>query len=196
MAGPGEDGGESRIATRLGRFVLSALALGSSLALLMLAGGASAGAAAGSSGGGFLSADQPQVATTLATLPANFQETTVFTGLDHPTAMRFASDGRVFVAEKSGVIKVFDSLSDATPTVFADLRTNVDNYWDRGLLGLALDPNFPTSPYVYVLYTYDRAPGRHAPSGTTRCPTARPDNRRLRGQRPALAADSRSGTRW
>ena len=131
MAGPwGEDGGESRIATRLGRFLLSALALGSSLALLMLAGGASAGAAAGSSGGGFLSADQPQVATTLATLPANFQESIVFSGLDHPTAVRFASDGRVFVAEKSGVIKVFDSLSDTTPTVFADLRTRV-----RQLLG-------------------------------------------------------------
>jgi glucose/arabinose dehydrogenase len=103
--------------------------------------------------------------TTLAvTLPAGFQETVVFSGLTNPTAVRFASDGRVFVAEKSGIIKVFDSLTDTTPTVFADLRTEVHNFWDRGLLGLALDPNFPKSPYVYVLYTYDAPIGGTAPT--------------------------------
>ncbi|HET9674929.1 MAG TPA: LamG-like jellyroll fold domain-containing protein [Gaiellaceae bacterium] len=92
-------------------------------------------------------------------VPTGFQETVVFSGLTNPTAVRFASDGRVFVAEKSGIIKVFDGLSDSTPTVFADLHTNVHNFWDRGLLGLALDPNFPTTPFVYVLYTYDKEPG-------------------------------------
>jgi Glucose / Sorbosone dehydrogenase len=91
-------------------------------------------------------------------LPSGFQESTAFTGLTNPTAIEFASDGRVFVAEKRGVIKVFDNLSDATPTVFADLNANVYNFWDRGLLGMALDPNFPTSPYVYVLYAYDWDP--------------------------------------
>ena len=90
-----------------------------------------------------------------ATLPSGFQESIVFSGLTQPTAVRFASDGRVFVAEKSGLIKVFDSLADTSPTIFADLRTNVHNFWDRGLLGLALHPNFPLTPYVYVLYTYD-----------------------------------------
>jgi hypothetical protein len=39
-----------------------------------------------------------------ATLPAGFQESVVFSGLTNPTAVRFASDGRVFVAEKRGVI--------------------------------------------------------------------------------------------
>jgi glucose/arabinose dehydrogenase len=98
-----------------------------------------------------------------AALPPGFQETTVFSGLTQPTAVRFASDGRVFVAEKSGIIKIFHGLSDTTPTTFADLRTNVHNFWDRGLLGLALDPNFPADPYVYVLYTYDAAIGGTAP---------------------------------
>jgi glucose/arabinose dehydrogenase len=92
------------------------------------------------------------------TLPANFQESTVFSGLTNPTVVRFATDGRVFVAEKSGLIKVFDNLSDTTPTVFADLNVNTYNFWDRGLLGMALDPSFPTRPYVYVLYTYDKDP--------------------------------------
>ena len=110
-------------------------------------------------------------------LPSGFQETTVFTGLTNPTAIEFASDGRVFVAEKRGVIKVFDNLSDTTPAVFADLNTNVYNFWDRGLLGMVLDPDFPASPYVYVLYTYDAEPGGAAPRWGTSgvysdpCPT-------------------------
>ena len=87
----------------------------------------------------------------------------MFSGLTNPTVVRFASDGRVFVAEKSGLIKVFDSMSDTTPTVFANLSTNVHNYWDRGLLGMALDPNFPAAPYVYVLYTYDHQLGSPSP---------------------------------
>src|SRR6187455_3039725 len=100
------------------------------------------------------------------TLPSGFQKTTVFSGLDAPTAVQFApapGDTRVFVAEKSGIIKVFDSLSDTTPTIFADFRTVVHNYWDRGMLGLALHPDFPNTPYVYVLYTYDHMPGGPVP---------------------------------
>ena len=88
----------------------------------------------------------PSPGTLAATLPAGFQEPIVFSGLTQPTAVRFAPDGRVFVAEKRGVIKVFDSLTDTTPDIFADLNANVYNFWDRGLLGLELDPRFPTSP--------------------------------------------------
>lgn len=98
-----------------------------------------------------------------AVLPSGFQETTVLSGLTSPTAVKFAPDGRVFAAEKSGLIKVFDNLSDPTPTTFADLRTNVHNFWDRGLLGLALHPDFPTKPYVYALYTHDAKIGDTAP---------------------------------
>ena len=103
-------------------------------------------------------------AASAATLPTGFQESVVFSGLTNPTAVRFASDGRVFVAEKRGVIKVFDSLSDPSPDVFADLNVNVYNFWDRGLLGMTLDPNFPATPYVYVLYTYDHQLGSTSPA--------------------------------
>ena len=99
-----------------------------------------------------------------STLPPGFVDDVVFSGLTNPTAIRFSRDGRVFVAEQSGILKVFDSLSDPTATVFADLRTNVYNYWDRGLLGLALDPDFPTGPWVYVLYTFDGPIGGTAPT--------------------------------
>ncbi len=105
-----------------------------------------------------------------ATLPPGFQETIVFSGLTRPTAVRFSPDGRIFVAEKAGLIKVFDSLASSTPAVFADLRTEVDDYWDRGLLGLALHPGFPATPYVYVLYSYDAPIGGSAPTWGDTCP--------------------------
>jgi glucose/arabinose dehydrogenase len=102
-------------------------------------------------------------ADAVATLPSGFQEEVALSGLTNPTNVEFSQDGRVFVAEKSGLIKVFDDLSDTTPTTFADLRTNVHNFWDRGLLGLALAPNFPADPHVYVLYAHDAAIGGTAP---------------------------------
>lgn len=97
-------------------------------------------------------------------LPPGFQDETVFEGLQDPTSIRFAPDGRVFVAEKPGLIVVFDSLQDTTPTVFADLRTQVYDQGDRGILGLALDPHFGENHYVYVLYTYDHVLGEAAPA--------------------------------
>jgi glucose/arabinose dehydrogenase len=109
----------------------------------------------------------PTAAGAAADVPSGFSDTVVIAGLTLPTDVAFAADGRVFVAEKSGLVKVFDSLSDTTPTVFADLRTQVHNFLDRGLLGLTLDPQFPTSPWVYVLYTYDAVPGGTEPQWGT-----------------------------
>jgi len=96
-----------------------------------------------------------------------FADSVVFDGLDTPTAVAFTPAGQAFVAEKSGLIKLFDSVTATTPTVFADLRTQTHNFWDRGLLGLAVDPQYPTRPYVYALYTYDAVPGAAAPSWGT-----------------------------
>ena len=98
-----------------------------------------------------------------------FQESVVWSGFTNPTVLRFAADGRVFVAEKSGVIKVFDNLGDPTPSVFSNtsLLTNVHDFWDRGVLGMALDPSLTggtgTGSFVYVLYAYDHILGGSAP---------------------------------
>jgi glucose/arabinose dehydrogenase len=119
----------------------------------------------------------PAVPASAAALPNGFSEQVVFGGLVNPSGVEFAANGQVFVAEKSGIIKVFDSLADSSPSVFADLRTRVHNYWDRGLLGLALHPDYPTDPRVYVLYTYDGLIGGPSPkwgtvNGTSDpCPT-------------------------
>jgi glucose/arabinose dehydrogenase len=84
--------------------------------------------------------------------------------------VRFAADGRIFVAQKNGQIYSFDA-SGGSKTLFADLSTSVLSYWDRGLLGLALAPNFPSDPAVYVLYTYDAPVGGTAPKWNDGCPT-------------------------
>ena len=94
---------------------------------------------------------------------AGFVDSVVLSGLELPTVVAFSPDGRVFVGEKSGVVKVFANLTDQTSSVFADLRTEVHNFGDRGLLGMALHPNFPTTPYLYVLYTRDAPIGGTAP---------------------------------
>ena len=113
-------------------------------------------------------------------------------GLTLPTSFQFAPDGKVFVAEKAGVVKVFDNLNDTTPTVFADLKTEVYNYTDRGLLSLAVDPQWPARPYVYVLYAYDHVLGDPSPGTEVQRHVRRDGQRRrqrqLRGERASVAS--------
>jgi glucose/arabinose dehydrogenase len=95
-------------------------------------------------------------------LPSGFRDQIVFSGLQEPTAIRFAPGGPIYVAEKTGIILAYSGLGDSTPTTFADLRTEANDSFDRGILGLAVDPNFPAKPYVYALYTYDHILGAPA----------------------------------
>ena len=105
----------------------------------------------------------PAVPADAVTLPAGFQQTKAIGGLVNPTDLEIAANGRVFVAEKSGIVKTYTSLADTSATVLADLRTQVHNYSNRGLLGLAVDPAFPAKPYVYVYYTLDAPIGGTPP---------------------------------
>lgn len=93
------------------------------------------------------------------TFPAGFVSETVVSGLTGPTTIAFAPDGRMFIGQKDGRVRVFQN-GVLLPTDFINISSQVNNYWDRGLLGLAIHPDFPNTPYVYLLYTYD-------PPGTT-----------------------------
>ena len=124
-----------------------------------------------------------------AVVPNGFQDAAVLSGLDSPTAVRFSSDGRVFVAQMGGVVKVFSSVNDTTGTTFADLRTNVHYDGDRGLLGLALDPQFPMRPYVYVLYAYDAPLGATAPVWNDACADPTGDGCVISGRLSRLTAN-------
>lgn len=85
-----------------------------------------------------------------ATLPAGFSESTYVQGFDTPTTMEFAPDGRLFVGEKAGKIRVVkDGRLLTTP--FLSLR--VDTFSERGLEGIVFDPNFRNNRYMYVYYT-------------------------------------------
>ena len=103
-------------------------------------------------------------------LPDGFVEEPVFTGLNNPTSVRFHPDGRVFVSEKGGRVLVFDGTDDLTPETFVDINDRVHDFWDRGLLGIALHPDFEDNPYVYLLYTLDARPGENPPSWGDQCP--------------------------
>jgi glucose/arabinose dehydrogenase len=98
----------------------------------------------------------PSLAHDETELLPGFQQTEAFQGLSLPTDLDFAADGRVFVAEKAGVVRIFDSLGDQTPDTLIDLNVNIHDYWDRGLLAIAVDSDFPAQPFVYLLYTYNR----------------------------------------
>ena len=104
--------------------------------------------------------------------PTGFSDTIIWNNLVEPTALAFAPDGKVFVGQKSGVILEFDSPADTTPQVFADLQSTVFNGWDRGLLGMTVDPGFGTAGhnFVYVLYTRDAKPNGPTPAWNDNCP--------------------------
>jgi glucose/arabinose dehydrogenase len=112
-------------------------------------------------------ADRPvtRSAAQKATLPAGFDDTTAIGGVSQPVSVAFAPDGTAFVALQTGMIKSFDYVaasgqfeSAATSTDFADLSVQVNNYGDRGLTGITVDPQFPARPYVYVNYTFNSDP--------------------------------------
>lgn len=83
-------------------------------------------------------------------LPPDFEDTLVQGGLDRPVCILPLPDGRIFIGELDGVVRVFEN-GTLNPT--AVLTRSVELFEEQGLLGMALDPNFPTNPYMYVLYT-------------------------------------------
>ncbi len=91
-----------------------------------------------------------------AVLPAGFTETQVGSNLDaSPTAMEIAPDGRIFVCLQAGQLRVVKN-GALLPTPFVSLSVN--SFGERGLLGVAFDPNFANNQFVYVYYTTSSAP--------------------------------------
>jgi glucose/arabinose dehydrogenase len=85
-----------------------------------------------------------------ATLPTGFTETLVASGLSSPTAMAFAPDGRLFVCQQGGQLRVIkNGTLLATPFV----TLTVSSAGERGLLGVTFDPDFANNRFVYVYYT-------------------------------------------
>src|SRR5215217_7743386 len=86
-----------------------------------------------------------------ANLPPGFTDSQVVGGLTNPTDMEFAPDGRLFVAEQAGRVRI--AKPDGTFTTFLNISTKVDSSGERGLQALTFDPSFSTNRYVYLHYT-------------------------------------------
>jgi glucose/arabinose dehydrogenase/PKD repeat protein len=78
-------------------------------------------------------------------------------GLSDPMTMAWAPDGRLFIAEKPGRLKVV-APGGSTATTILDISSRVNHANDRGLLGLAVDSDFASNGYIYLSYTYDVTP--------------------------------------
>lgn len=80
----------------------------------------------------------------------------VATGLDTPWALAFVPDGRLFITERPGRLRVVENGQIRPQPV---LTLPVRETAEGGLLGLAADPGFAQQPYLYTMYTYDAAQG-------------------------------------
>lgn len=76
----------------------------------------------------------------------------IATGFTQPVAVVNAGDERLFIIERSGIIKVYKNNS-VLATPFLDIRHKTSTDGDRGLLSLAFHPNYIKNGYLYVYYT-------------------------------------------
>jgi glucose/arabinose dehydrogenase len=90
-----------------------------------------------------------------------FTQSTYAEGLQRPTAMEFAPDGRLFVAEKGGTLRVIKD-GQLLEEPFLDISRKTSTAGGHGLLGVTFDPDFATNGYVYVYYT-QKASGKGRP---------------------------------
>ena len=89
----------------------------------------------------------------LATLPPGFSETAVATGLSSATAMEFAPNGDLWVLEQTGAVKRFRPNNPTADVVGNISSLGLDSSGERGLLGIAFDPQYATTKQVYLYYT-------------------------------------------
>ena len=99
-----------------------------------------------------------------ATLPPGFSESVVASGLSNPTAMDFAPDGRLFVCQQAGQLRVIkNDVLLAAPF----LTVTPDSTGERGLLGVTFDPDFVNNQWVYIYYTVPGSPAHNRVSRFT-----------------------------
>jgi glucose/arabinose dehydrogenase/PKD repeat protein len=103
--------------------------------------------------------------TAEATVRPGFEDR-LLTSIDKPIALAFTPDGRMIVATQPGQLRVYKN-GQLLQTPALDISSKLCTNSERGLLGVAVDPNFSTNKYVYLFYTYNKF-------GV--CPTGQPTN--------------------
>jgi glucose/arabinose dehydrogenase len=96
-------------------------------------------------------------------LPPNFEEAAVVpggpNGLAWPVGFAFLPDGRVLIIQQSGEIRLVVNGTLVADALLA--MPEVEFNGERGLLGIAVDPDFPARPFVYVLYSDNGSENSH-----------------------------------
>lgn len=90
-----------------------------------------------------------------AQLPEGFYEQVYASGFDQPMGISFDAQGRMFVWEKAGRVFIVDSDGRRLSEPLIDIREEVSNWKDHGLMGFALDPDFTINGYFYLFYALD-----------------------------------------
>ncbi len=79
-----------------------------------------------------------------------FSQVLVANGISNPTVMEFAPDGRLFVAQQNGALRIIENgVLLGTPAI----TLSVNSSGERGLLGIAFDPDFSNNHFIYLYYT-------------------------------------------
>ncbi len=112
--------------------------------------------------------------SSVSAAPPGFVIETTLDGLVKPTALALAPDGRAFISELAGVVKVVER-GESNAVVILDIVDEVGASADRGLLGLVLDPGFETNGYIYLYFVVDPVFGQpnELPASVTFCRLAR-----------------------
>ncbi|MBI2229723.1 MAG: PQQ-dependent sugar dehydrogenase [Deltaproteobacteria bacterium] len=97
------------------------------------------------------------VSSQIAAPAPDFSSDVLIKGLNTPWAIDFAPDGRIFITERGGHIRVLER-GQLRPDPWMTLDVAASG--EAGLLGLALDPRFAQNFFVYVAYTYRNASGK------------------------------------
>lgn len=121
-----------------------------------------------------------------ATPAGTFEDSKLAGGLKSPAAMEFSPDGRLFVAERDGNVRV---IKDGALLDAPFLSVPTDTCCERGLLGITLDPNFSANGFVYVYYAIATAPIHNRVSRFTADP-ANPDIVLAGSEKPILDLDN------
>lgn len=88
------------------------------------------------------------------TFPNGFSQVLVANTISSPTVMAFAPDGRLFVAQQTGALRV---IKNGVLLTKPFITLTVNSSGERGLLGIAFDPAFPTNHFIYLYYTLSSA---------------------------------------
>ncbi len=101
-------------------------------------------------------------------MPVGYVRDTVVRGLQLPVDFDWTPDGRYFITQKggssagncaAGTILVYSATGTLLST-FYDLTSVVDCDFERGVLGIAVDPDYATNSYVYVYYVHLASPDK------------------------------------